>query len=118
VGKICPQQSPDWTLIATQFVTAWATAQLPFNLTEAEINLKNIPQPPPDPRTTEDCLVLDVIVPKAVFERKYSGRKAPVVVWIYVSYPRNLAFYTFVEINQLIGRWVRERIQRIMGQPQ
>ncbi|EHK46828.1 hypothetical protein TRIATDRAFT_194942 [Trichoderma atroviride IMI 206040] len=82
-GKICPQQSPDWTLIATQFVTAWATGQLPFNLTEAEINLKNTPQPPPDPRTTEDCLVLDVVVPKAVFERKSSGRKAPVVVWIY-----------------------------------
>jgi hypothetical protein len=95
VGKICPQQSPDWTLIATQFVTAWATGQLPFNLTEAESNLKNSAQPPPDPRTTEDCLVFHVIVPKAVLEQKSSGRTAPVVVWIYVSYHENLAFYTF-----------------------
>jgi cholinesterase len=77
-------------------VTAWATGQLPFNLTEAEIILKNTPQPPPDPRTTEDCLVLDIIVPKAVFDRKFSGRKAPVVVWIYVSCYGNLVFITFI----------------------
>lgn len=36
----------------------------------------------PDPRTTEDCLFLDVISPKAILENK-SGKKAPVLVWIY-----------------------------------
>jgi carboxylesterase type B len=42
-----------------------------------------------DPRTTEDCLFLDVVVPKDIFERTKNktatSRKnlAPVLVWIY-----------------------------------
>ncbi|RFU81020.1 hypothetical protein TARUN_1203 [Trichoderma arundinaceum] len=83
IGKICPQMSPNWTNIAVQFATSWTTGQLPFNFTEAEMIANNTPLPPVDPRTTEDCLVLDVIVPKAVFETKSRGKKAPVVVWIY-----------------------------------
>lgn len=40
--------------------------------------------PTPDPRETEDCLFLDVIVPRAVFtRRKENLNKAPVLVWIY-----------------------------------
>ncbi|KAM6477064.1 alpha/beta-hydrolase [Trichoderma sp. SZMC 28011] len=84
IGKICPQQSPNWTITAIQFATAWATNQLPsFNFTEAEEIANSTPQTT-DPRTTEDCLVLDVIVPKAVLDKKKShGKKAPVLVWIY-----------------------------------
>ncbi|KAL6831762.1 alpha/beta-hydrolase [Trichoderma camerunense] len=84
VGKICPQQSPNWTITAVQFATAWATNQLPsFNYTAAEEIANSTPQTT-DPRTTEDCLVLDVIVPKAVLDKKKShGKKAPVLVWIY-----------------------------------
>lgn len=41
--------------------------------------------PPPDPRESEDCLFLDVLVPTKVFEKRrdkdYKG--APVMVWIY-----------------------------------
>jgi carboxylesterase type B len=33
----------------------------------------------PDPRTSEDCLFLDVVVPKAA----YTNGRAPVIVWIH-----------------------------------
>ncbi|KAL6862244.1 alpha/beta-hydrolase [Trichoderma novae-zelandiae] len=83
IGKICPQMSPNWTIVAQQFVEAWATGQFPLNFTEAETIANNTPQPI-DPRTTEDCLVLDVVVPKKVFDnQKQHGEQAPVVVWIY-----------------------------------
>lgn len=36
-----------------------------------------------DPRTTEDCLFLDVVVPKKIFDNAGSGSGAPVLVWIY-----------------------------------
>jgi carboxylesterase type B len=45
--------------------------------------------PEPDPRATEDCLFLDVVVPEKIFDRaqnKTSVPKsslAPVLVWIY-----------------------------------
>jgi carboxylesterase type B len=92
IGKVCPQQSPGWTAIAEQFVVAWSTGQLPFNFTEAEIIANNTTPPSPDTRTTEDCLVLDVIVPKAIFEQNSNYKKAPVVVWIYVSGSTSLSF--------------------------
>lgn len=36
-----------------------------------------------DPRVTEDCLFLDVIVPKKVFDRRGTHAGAPVLVWIH-----------------------------------
>ena len=36
-----------------------------------------------DPRETEDCLFLDVAVPQKIFERRYQGAGAPVLVWIH-----------------------------------
>jgi carboxylesterase type B len=73
VGRICPQASPDWEYIAAQF--------LPQYLLGQPINITNEPIPPPviDPRTTEDCLFLDIIVPKKVFENAGSKKKAPVL---------------------------------------
>lgn len=43
---------------------------------------------PPDPRATEDCLFLDVMVPRKVFEGRSSKgkarkRRAAVLVWIH-----------------------------------
>ncbi|EHK21879.1 uncharacterized protein TRIVIDRAFT_151632 [Trichoderma virens Gv29-8] len=38
--------------------------------------------PPAEPSEQEDCLFLDVMVPKSVFRNK-NTRKAPVIVWIY-----------------------------------
>ena len=81
-GVICPQAGSAWTLIAEEFMPAYLAGQ-PFNLSAAEAGLQNIPSPAIDPRTTEDCLFLDVVVPKKIFEKpvkSYGG--APVLVWV------------------------------------
>lgn len=86
VGRICPQASPAWELIAAKFLPAFLTGQN-FSLSDAisSINSSSTSQTPAqDPRTTEDCLFLDVLVPEKIFEsagKNDSG--APVLVWIY-----------------------------------
>lgn len=82
-----------WGLIAAQFDAAYLTGQ-PFNLTAAEAAVSSASGKPPaqDPRTTEDCLFLDVVVPQNIFTKatkdkrnddKKSNGGAPVLVWIY-----------------------------------
>jgi len=39
--------------------------------------------PAPAPGTTEDCLFLDVVVPKTIYDNAGKGNGAPVMVWIY-----------------------------------
>ena len=92
-GRICPQAIPAWTLIATQFITSLVLGNVSsFNYTTAEQLLQQYlssgaASAPPTPGTTEDCLFLDVIVPKAIFDnannrrRQQSGTGAPVLVW-------------------------------------
>lgn len=60
---ICPQAYPKW--LTTGAVTPFTPADIP----------------PIDPRTSEDCLFLDVLLPKGVWETRKSSR-APVLVWI------------------------------------
>jgi carboxylesterase type B len=78
--------------MSTLFTTAYATNQLPFNVTQANETLSQMPPPPLDGRITEDCLVLDVLVPQKVFNTRTINKQgvktakgAPVLVWIYVS---------------------------------
>ena len=94
MGKICPQVIPAWQTIGLEFVEAVVTGNLPFNFSAAETAVKNASSSPvvTDPRTTEDCLVLDVLVPKAIFDlgqqshvTRSQTKGAPVLVWIYVS---------------------------------
>ena len=93
-GPICPQASPAWGLISEKFVEAYLAGNAStFNYEQAELELQaylmeNANDPyMPDPRETEDCLFLDVIVPKAVFDaaRNSRGRRqcsgAPVLIW-------------------------------------
>lgn len=92
-GVICPAANPQWSAVASSFLEALALGQ-PFNYTATVAQLQaeaaNASAPVPDPRTSEDCLFLDVMVPKAIFEGAYSSRKrgspskgSPVLVWIY-----------------------------------
>jgi hypothetical protein len=83
-GVVCPQVDPAWLVIAEEFIPAYLEG-LPFNLTAAVAQLENstAPPPAPDPRTTEDCLFLDVYAPQKVFEQAGQGCGAPVLVWIY-----------------------------------
>ena len=91
VGHICPQALPGWEYIAQNFSVAWVEGQgNSFNFTKAEDTLlaaaaanPKALTPTPDPRTSEDCLFLDVFVPKAVFNKGGPASKggAPVLVW-------------------------------------
>lgn len=62
-----------WGAIEEKFLTGTPISQL-MNMTTASpgsLNLSSLPQP--DPQTSEDCLFLDVMVPKSI----YDGRNAP-----------------------------------------
>ena len=116
---ICPQANPGWENIAIAVLSGQnitGTGVPPF--TAADI-------PPVDPRTSEDCLFLDIIVPTAVYENNTGS--APVVVWIHSGgyvfgykdqYGRGVGLVTrsqldgsegviFVAINYRLGLFVR-----------
>ncbi|PYH82078.1 alpha/beta-hydrolase [Aspergillus uvarum CBS 121591] len=72
--RICPQALPSWM---PQSMSAAGSYFFNGSVTSTESVLM-------DPRASEDCLFLDVVVPKKIF--KSSGRKgkgAPVLVWIH-----------------------------------
>lgn len=54
---------------------------LPFN-GSANISSYQYTPAPQDPRATEDCLFLDVLTPKNVFDGR-ANKSVPVLVWIY-----------------------------------
>ena len=64
VGKVCPQSLPSWGAL-------FGGSPIPLN----------------DPRITEDCLVLDVLVSKKIFDNRNTENNpgAPVMIWIHVS---------------------------------
>lgn len=86
-GRICPQATTLWaTDIAPAFLLHYFYGQQ-YN---GSSNVSSLPYKPAplDPRTTEDCLFLDVVVPEKVFSRAQSSSAskkdlAPVLVWIY-----------------------------------
>lgn len=93
VGRVCPQADPNWLPIASQLqVDIIAGNVSSFNYSahnqQLQVILQNTPPTPQtDGRVTEDCLFLDVIVPKAIFDKATSQRRrcqatgAPVIVW-------------------------------------
>ncbi|KAK4939887.1 hypothetical protein LTR66_014965, partial [Elasticomyces elasticus] len=78
-GAICPQAFPIWYLRMLAELKNDTVA-----LTKAADNPTSL-IPPPDPREQEDCLFLDVLVPKEVLRNRYndSYQGAPVMVWFY-----------------------------------
>lgn len=88
VGRICPQANSAWELIAAVFDPDYLEGK-PFNLSATEASLASKSSPPPslDPRTTEDCLFLDVVVPQNILVSASNSLNltsgAPVLVWIY-----------------------------------
>lgn len=61
---ICPQAIPKW--LTTGAITPFGPGDIP----------------PVDPRTSEDCLFLDVLLPKRLWDTRQYVR-APVLVWIH-----------------------------------
>ncbi|OJJ45549.1 hypothetical protein ASPZODRAFT_152607 [Penicilliopsis zonata CBS 506.65] len=87
-GRICPQATPMWeTDIAPDFVVS-VIEGVPYT---GPTNISSFSYTPgtPDPRTTEDCLFLDIVVPKKIFDRSQNktsvpeNATAPVLVWIF-----------------------------------
>lgn len=87
-ARICPQANPPWFDLGKLWIASYLTGQ-PLNFNQSIIDAYNltispstIPAQPPS--ATEDCLFLDVIVPRNIFARAHTARAgAPVLVWIY-----------------------------------
>ncbi|PYI00090.1 carboxylesterase family protein [Aspergillus ellipticus CBS 707.79] len=87
VGRVCPQASLTWEMaIMVPFLDSMASGtEFHGSSIVGDYPAVELAQ---DSRVTEDCLFLDVIVPKSVFERgaEDGGAKntslAPVLVWI------------------------------------
>ena len=90
---VCPQASPLWGLGSVEYITRYLAGERSFNESDfssaSSLNISNIAGlasliPKPDPRTTEDCLFLDVVVPQQLFKKKSKkSGGAAVLVWIY-----------------------------------
>ncbi|GAM88121.1 hypothetical protein ANO11243_061520 [Dothideomycetidae sp. 11243] len=81
-ARICPQAYPGWYQTASQFVPEYLSGQRKFN-DSAIFVPNNSVIPPQDPQTNEDCLFLDVFVPEDVWAQRASGKKVPVLFWIF-----------------------------------
>ncbi|KAN0096299.1 alpha/beta-hydrolase [Hyaloscypha variabilis] len=77
---VCPNAIPAWTNVATQWLTEGIdTLNISAGYTPPTITSL----PTPIYGTSEDCLLLDVLVPKAIFDNAGTGAGAPVLVWIH-----------------------------------
>lgn len=89
MAVICPQATPSWNQFGGAWIAQYLTGQ-PITLTQAEVDANNNSQTlanvlPQSPTANEDCLFLDVMVPKNVFEKGGTSalKGAPVMVWIF-----------------------------------
>lgn len=72
-SPICPQSAPGWITVGGAFAVAFAEGnETAFNYTAAvaaaEAAAAAAPPYMPSPQETEDCLFLDVMVPKNIFD--------------------------------------------------
>ncbi|TVY41701.1 Carboxylesterase [Lachnellula subtilissima] len=78
--SVCPQGAPAWTSVAVK----WLTEGLGAINQSAGYQPPNITTLPAVAYgTSEDCLVLDILSPKRVFESREKGPGAAVLVWIH-----------------------------------
>jgi carboxylesterase type B len=78
-GPVCPQAaSPAWQQTSQAFLQSLEQGEK--NFTPPALNFT---VPTPDPGESEDCLFLDVLTPKSIFENAGNGAGAPVLIWIY-----------------------------------
>ncbi|UKZ76636.1 hypothetical protein TrVFT333_004343 [Trichoderma virens FT-333] len=86
---MCPRGSPGWSIANSDFGHAFINGNLSnYNYTAEHaaqelITKKNAQAVLELPGQTEDCLFLDVVVPRAVFDRRTTTKKAPVLVWMH-----------------------------------
>ncbi|KAH8817777.1 carboxylesterase family protein-like protein [Flagelloscypha sp. PMI_526] len=92
---VCPQSAPAWYSNASVFLKDYLGPFAP-PLDPGPLLLDpSQPTPELDPRTSEDCLVLDVFAPKHLFD---NHGHAPVLVWIhgggYTTGSKDAFFFT------------------------
>ena len=73
--SICSEALPGWITTAQEVTTGGPITDY-RNYTVKDI-------PPVDPRTSEDCLFLNVLASSAVYERRGNSTGAAVLVWIH-----------------------------------
>ena len=95
VEHICPQGQPFANAINTKFLEYYIadnTSTFPFAQLNESLYAESTTQlvPTQDPRVSEDCLLLDVMVPRHIFNNsttpsvpKNSSAGLPVLVWIH-----------------------------------
>lgn len=72
---VCPQGIPLWTSVATE----WLTYGIGVLNQSAGYPIPTVTKlPAVQPGTSEDCLLLDVLVPKPIFDNRGKGSGAPV----------------------------------------
>ena len=85
-SRSCPQATPEWQgTLVLPFLSSLVSGQ-PFNSTESYTPPganSSSAVPPAGPGESEDCLFLDVTVPKSILTKAGQGFGAPVLVWIY-----------------------------------
>ncbi|KAJ5046325.1 uncharacterized protein L3040_003571 [Drepanopeziza brunnea f. sp. 'multigermtubi'] len=97
VDHKCPQTQVGWVPVAEAFLKDFAntTKLLPAKWkNEIDSPDYNQTMPAPVPGVHEDCLTLDVMVPKAVWENRNKSDATPaaVIVWIYGGGLRRFIF--------------------------
>lgn len=71
----CIQAIPYWTTYSAAWVVNGTAA---FNISEGYQPPDITSMPPQDPQMSEDCLFLDIMVPKKIFNNANNGPGAPV----------------------------------------
>ncbi|RYN71466.1 hypothetical protein AA0117_g9561 [Alternaria alternata] len=85
IPRMCPQAEPGWFQEATAYGISRLLG-LPYNMTQPYTPSgakSSSAVPAQNPDETEDCLFLDVFVPKDVLSKAGKGFGVPVLVWIY-----------------------------------
>jgi hypothetical protein len=67
---ICPQADPAWLLTAEKYLSGVPLATLINESSSSSSSLSLSDLPTPDPKTSEDCLFLDVMVPVNIFNNQ------------------------------------------------
>ena len=78
--RICPQAVPKWIATTQAFIYKYLDDPAHFNISDIAIPPSS---PTVNPNASEDCLFLDVVVPKNIYEKRGKGCGAPVFVWIH-----------------------------------
>jgi hypothetical protein len=90
----CAQGIPNWQFVALDVISPYIASQKPFNLTSWEAGFENASGTVPsdlNAHSTEDCLFLDVHVPRKVLEQTQINpgalKGASVLVWVRRGFP-------------------------------